>query len=335
MALGARNKAMFVDGTYPEIDRNHSDYGSWSRCNNIVCTWLVNAVDKPIARSIMYLDTTHQMWRDIHDQFKQSDGPRTADIKQQIFAEVQGTQRISDYYTKLKQLWEELKNHDSPYTCCCGSPECASSKHIAQRDEQDKVLKFLMGLNDSFTATRGQIFMMEPKPTLTKVFNLCSQEERQRSMKSTSNMVFQASQDTIQTDSIVATYSGGYNKQKTRRIRSHCGLLGHTVNRCYNLHGYPPGYKIPSSVNRNQQSQQQNQSQQRTSQSKSLQSWSSKRDNMANLVSQDSGCISMHDHNDVHLGSVTTDQIQKLLSVLNTKPVSEQISQVSGSTLQL
>ena len=38
MALGARNKAVFVDGTYPEIDRNHSDYGSWSRCNNIVCT---------------------------------------------------------------------------------------------------------------------------------------------------------------------------------------------------------------------------------------------------------------------------------------------------------
>lgn len=275
------------------------------------------------------------MWLDIHDQFKQSDGPRTADIKQQIFAEVQGTQSISDYYTKLKQLWEELKNHDSPYTCCCGSPECSSSKHNAQRDEQDKVLKFLMGLNDSFTATRGQILMMEPKPSLTKVFNLCSQEERQRSMKSTSNVVFQASQDTIQTDSIVAVYSGDYHKPKTRPICSHCSLLGHTVNRCYKLHGYPPGYKIPNSVNRNHQSQPHNHNQQMTSQSKSLQSWPPKRDNVANLVSQDTGCISMHDHNGVHLGSVMTDQIQKLLSVLNTQPVSEQISQVSGSTLQL
>lgn len=192
-----------------------------------------------------------------------------------------------------------------------------------------------MGLNDSFTATRGQILMMEPKPNLTKVFNLCSQEERQRSMKSTSNVVFQASQDTIPTESLVAAYSGGYNKSKNRPICSHCGLLGHTVNRCYKLHGYPPGYKIPSSTPRHQQQQQHAQSQQMTAPSKSLQSWPPKKDIVANNVSQDTSCISMHDHNGVHLGTVTTDQIQKLLSVLNTKPVTEQISQVSGSTLQL
>ena len=24
---------------------------------------------------------------------------------------------------------------------------------------------------------------------------------------------------------------------------SHCGLIGHTMERCYKLHGYPPGYK--------------------------------------------------------------------------------------------
>lgn len=52
----------------------------------------------------MYLPTARQMWLDIHDQFKQSDGPRTAEIKQQIFGEIQGSQSVSDYYTKLKQL---------------------------------------------------------------------------------------------------------------------------------------------------------------------------------------------------------------------------------------
>ncbi|CAN7045248.1 unnamed protein product [Brassica oleracea var. botrytis] len=180
MALGARNKAVFVDGTFPELRDDHPDFASWSRCNNIVCTWIVNAVEKSIAKSIMYLDTARQMWLDIHDQFKQSDGPRNADIKQQIFAEVQGSQSVSDYYTKLKQLWEELKNHESPYTCCCNRSDCSSLKRILQRDEQDKILKFLTGLNDTFTATRGQILMMEPRPNISKVFNLVSQEERQQ-----------------------------------------------------------------------------------------------------------------------------------------------------------
>ncbi|CAN6988881.1 unnamed protein product, partial [Brassica oleracea var. botrytis] len=138
-----------ADGTFPELDASHPDYGSWSRCNNILCTWLVNAVEKPIAKSIMYLTTARQMWLDIHDQFKKSDGPSTAEIKQQIYAEVQGSQTVSEYYTRLKQLWEDLKNHESPYICCCANLECDSSRHIAQRDEQDRVLKFLMGLNDS------------------------------------------------------------------------------------------------------------------------------------------------------------------------------------------
>lgn len=80
------------------------------------------------------------------------------------------------YYTKLKQLWEELKNHESPCSCCCGHLDCVNLKRLESRDEQDRVLKFLMGLNDSFTATRGQILMMEPKPSISKVFNLVSQE---------------------------------------------------------------------------------------------------------------------------------------------------------------
>lgn len=46
MALGARSKAVFIDGTYPVVAENHPDYASWSRCNNIVCTWIVNAVEK-------------------------------------------------------------------------------------------------------------------------------------------------------------------------------------------------------------------------------------------------------------------------------------------------
>lgn len=325
MALGARNKAVFVDGTFSELDSSHPDYGSWLRCNNILCTWLVNAVDKPIAKSIMYLPTARKMWLDIHDQFKQSDGPRTAEIKQQIYAEVQGSQSVSDYYTRLKQLWEELKNHETPYTCCCANPACDSSRHIADRDEQDQVLKFLMGLNDSFTATRGQILMLDPKPSIAKAFNLVSQEERQRSMKSTSTVICQASQENISNDAFVAAYSGGYNKQRSRPICSHCGLLGHTVNRCYKLHGYPPGYKAPLS----------NKLQQNPPQSKTS-SAPQKTENVASIITQESGSISLHDQRGVHLGSVTAEQVQRLLSVINTSPpVIDNYSQVSGSAIKL
>uniref|UniRef100_A0A6N2MET4 Malectin-like domain-containing protein n=1 Tax=Salix viminalis TaxID=40686 RepID=A0A6N2MET4_SALVM len=34
-----------------------------------------------------------------------------------------------------------------------------------------------------------------------------------------------------------------HNTRKDRPICTHCGLLGHTVEKCYKLHGYPPGYR--------------------------------------------------------------------------------------------
>jgi hypothetical protein len=39
-----------------------------------------------------------------------------------------------------------------------------------------------------------------------------------------------------------------YNR-KERPIWTHYGLLGHTVEKCYKLHGYPPGYKFTRGKN--------------------------------------------------------------------------------------
>lgn len=38
-------------------------------------------------------------------------------------------------------------------------------------------------------------------------------------------------------------YSSKPNAEKDRPIYSHCGVTGHAVDKCYKIHGYPPGYK--------------------------------------------------------------------------------------------
>ena len=44
----------------------------------------------------------------------------------------------------------------------------------------------------------------------------------------------------VGTDSSTKVYHGaGRGQQKTRPFCSHCKILGHTVDRCYKLHGYP------------------------------------------------------------------------------------------------
>ena len=38
-----------------------------------------------------------------------------------------------------------------------------------------------------------------------------------------------------------------FNKNEAGRPQcTHCGAMGHVVDKCYKLHGYPPGYKFKS-----------------------------------------------------------------------------------------
>ena len=45
-----------------------------------------------------------------------------------------------------------------------------------------KLMKFLMGLNESYGAIRGQILLVNPLPDVAKAYSSIVQEEKQRSL---------------------------------------------------------------------------------------------------------------------------------------------------------
>ncbi|XP_012831557.1 PREDICTED: uncharacterized protein LOC105952539 [Erythranthe guttata] len=79
---------------------------------------------------------------------------------------------VNVYFTKMKAIWDELVNFRP--NCTCGL--------LVDYYNQEQVMAFLIGLNESFSQTRGQILLMDPLPHINKVFALVSQEERQRSV---------------------------------------------------------------------------------------------------------------------------------------------------------
>ena len=84
---------------------------------------------------------------------------------------------MSNYYTRLKSLWDELSNFRS-------IPDCSSGamKVLLDNKQHKYVMQFLMGLNDSFSHVRAQILMTNPLPSITKAFGLVVQEKRQRNI---------------------------------------------------------------------------------------------------------------------------------------------------------
>ena len=94
--------------------------------------------------------------------------------------------------------------------------------------------------------------MLDPLPPVAKVFNLVIQEERQRSIgmgspnRSSDSMAFNSISSTSPPSFAVATSS--YKGKKDRPICSHCGITGHTMEKCYRLHGPKPKAQFSRSV---------------------------------------------------------------------------------------
>lgn len=97
-----------------------------------------------------------------------------------------------------------------------------------------------MGLSDTYVQVRGQILLMDPLPSLNKVFSLLTQEERQRQVAS------QQISSADSTNAVAFTVKHGsshHSKEGQRKERpycTHCKYHGHTMEKCYKLHGYRP-----------------------------------------------------------------------------------------------
>ena len=81
----------------------------------------------------------------------------------------QGTMSVASYYIKLKALWDELELYRSPIVC-------NQTKEHQIKKEEDKLIQFLMGLNDSFKTIRFNILVMNPLPNVRQAYSLIVQE---------------------------------------------------------------------------------------------------------------------------------------------------------------
>ena len=77
IALDAKNKIAFVDGSLPRHDSGSPLFRIWSRCNSMVKSWLLNSVTKHIYGSILSFDDATEIWDDLHNRFHKTNLPRT------------------------------------------------------------------------------------------------------------------------------------------------------------------------------------------------------------------------------------------------------------------
>ncbi|XP_075663313.1 uncharacterized protein LOC142632877 [Castanea sativa] len=249
LALTAKKKIGFINGKIQKLDVDSNLYEDWESCNTMVLSWLINSMHVDVSSSIMYCETTREMWLELQHVFSQGNGPKVYDLQRGNSHMSQNHISVTEYYTKFKRLWDQLLNFESLPECSCGAMKILNASH-----EKTYVMRFLMGLNENYETLRSQILMLEPFPSMSRVYSLVLQKEFHKHIGHGAAGSSQSDTMTMYTNS-KGKSNFNWNKGNGRKERpfcTHCNMQGHTIDKCYKLHGYPPGYKPKGKSDANQ-----------------------------------------------------------------------------------
>ena len=226
---------------------------AWTKCNNMVVSWILNCVSPKILASVVYKNTALEVWIDLKNRFSQKNGPKLFQLQKELAMITQGDLSVTDHFTQLNALWDEIENYRALPCCTCGSCTCLINEKLTQYQLQDSVMQFLIGLNETYSQDRGKILLMDPLPSINRVYSLLIQDESQRSIGHSTGAYIEstalATKSSAQVVGFGNTYGnnssakGNKNRGKGRPVCSHCGVTDHTIEKSYKLHDYPPAYK--------------------------------------------------------------------------------------------
>ncbi|GJV09993.1 hypothetical protein Tco_1351534 [Tanacetum coccineum] len=205
-----------------------------------------------------------------------------------------------------------INNLDAGRIACTCDAKSGNAKHT----QLIRLMQFLMGLNDVYQPIRSTILAKDPLPNVKDAFYVVSREESYMGLHHGSSFVTktQPAAFIANTNSNTNNFNrkanfNNTNNNSTNRgpnpnlLCKNCSFIGHTMERCYELIGYPGGFKRNPNLTR--------------------QSGNNKRFNANSEVNQSvpstSGSLS---------SSFTNEPMMKLLSLINEKPSPLLICQV-------
>ncbi|KAF3666405.1 putative LRR receptor-like serine/threonine-protein kinase-like [Capsicum annuum] len=194
IALLGRNKIGFIDGSVLRSDYDGELKKIWDRCNAIVISWLTC---------------------------------------NSIFTLTQGVSTVSNYYTKLENLWDEYDSILPPPSC-----DCAKAKEYVEQFQYQRLLQFLMGLNDNYSQAIGQILMMHKLPTVNQAYALVIQDESQKGIARNIHKEMES----------MAMYTGR-NKGIDGSSPEGVDSMALYTDECFKLIGYPENWNGKKKVN--------------------------------------------------------------------------------------
>ncbi|OIT26309.1 hypothetical protein A4A49_64522, partial [Nicotiana attenuata] len=183
-----KGKLGFVDGTCVKSMYRGELAEQWEKCNAIVCSEWEERFDRSNLTRIFHL------WTEIATLRK-------------------GTESVTSYYSKMEDCWDELD-----VLAPLPSYDCEESLPYVVHLRSQRLLQFLMGLNESYSNLRSNLLARRPIVSVNEAYATVSQEESQRLL------------------GVVDV-----NKEPLKMLAGRT-YQGHLKENCYKIVGYPQDF---------------------------------------------------------------------------------------------
>ncbi|XP_070015679.1 uncharacterized protein [Nicotiana sylvestris] len=155
LALRGKSKLGFVDKSCVKDMYRGELAEQWEKCNAMVLSWIGSTVASELISSIMFASSAKKVWSDFKEKFD----------------------RCS--LTRIYHLWAEIASlRQAPKPDCDYEESRPSLEHILQQ----RLLRFLMGLNKSYSNVRSNVLMKRPVVSVNEVYAIVTQEKSQRAL---------------------------------------------------------------------------------------------------------------------------------------------------------
>lgn len=248
MALGAKNKLCFIDGTCKRPESTSADLQKWIRNDYMVQSWLLNSMEKSIAGDFILQQSAQELYEEILERYGQSNAPQLFELHKTLTSIEQLSDSIVVYYSKLKRVWDEIQLLEGFPDCDCGALArctCGLLKKVLAADQKQKLIQLLAGLNRDYDQTKTNILSTDPLPTVNKAYYILLQVERQNKLNEKPHTEVQQSAFVSMKQHHSSYSQGGKRDFKNPRVDKndrkcdHCKRVGHTIDQCFKLTGYP------------------------------------------------------------------------------------------------
>ncbi|KAL8101295.1 hypothetical protein AgCh_033247 [Apium graveolens] len=132
--LSAKNKLGFVDGSIVAPDVTADEFKFWERCKNLVISWLLANLDDAITKSVLFFHTVIEIWQNLDDRYGFSSMAQVYSLEQQLLEINQGTNSVSEFFTKIKTLWDGINDANPLPYCTCNACTC----NLSQRKKDSR-----------------------------------------------------------------------------------------------------------------------------------------------------------------------------------------------------